>query len=142
MKGPTPLLLGALAAIVLLAVLAGARRRALLRAPGAFPAALLTPDGRRRGVIGRYDQAVLELASPWLPGRRAWRVARHRLEIERLPEPPAPGRALLRVHEAGAAPAQPFVLDVDEADAGAVRAWAEAGPSQASQSWWRAPGQA
>lgn len=142
MKGLVLLLFGVLAVCALLVLLVGARRRALLRAPGAFPAWVVDESGRRRRAVGRYDAERLWLTGRWRLSRTRWATARHLLDLNRLPQSPEPGRVRLGVGETDRPDGPSLVLEVDEADAGALRAWAEAGPSHACRSWWRAPGQA
>lgn len=132
MRGPALIVLtGVLAAILLLAIAGLMRRRALLRAPGAFPAQAHTRTGRRRRVIGRYDQRSLVLQGFWPVGPLAWRGERWGLELDRVPDAAPPGQAMLDVRGGS----EPVRLLVDEADAGALRAWCEAGPSRAAQFW-------
>lgn len=138
MKGPVLLLTAALAVIALLALAGWARHRALVRGPGRFDGTLVRPDGRRRRVVGCYGPRRLTLADRVVPEHVLWRGERWRLEIERAPGGTA-GRTLLHLADP-AGGAEPVVLDVDEAVAGAVRAWAEAGSSMAGQSWWHEPG--
>ena len=132
MRGPVLVILaGALAAIMLLAAAGVMRHRALLRAPGSFPGLALTEDGRRRRVVGRYDERLLVLSGIVPAARRAWRGERWSLQIDRVPGGAPEGQTLLQVRGGSA----PLRLQVDEAVAGALRAWCEAGPSPAARHW-------
>lgn len=133
MKGPVLILLwGALAVAGLLAAAWWVRRRALLRQQGAFPAVAVSATGARRRVVARYDERCLTLHAWWPARGSAWRGTRWALQMDRVPEAGAAGEAVLDVSGGTSA----VRLHVDEADAGALRAWCEAGPSQAGHSWW------
>lgn len=125
-------LAGVLAVIVLSASALAVRRRALLRTTSAFPAVLEGHGRPRERVIGVYDESCLRLTGRWMLVRERWRVERCDLQIERLPAADD-GRAVLELNGA----ARPVTVVVDPDDAGALRAWSEAGPSAASAFWRR-----
>lgn len=141
MRGPVLLLSGALAVFALLALAGWARHRALVRGPGRFAGVLVTDGGRRRRVVGCFRSNELVLSHHLLPERRLWAAERWRLEVDRLPAAEA-GRTRLRITDASGRSDDAVDLEVEDDVAGAVRAWTEAGPSQAGQSWWRPPGAA
>ena len=137
MRGPVLIVLvGVLAVLGLLAVAGLVRHRALLRAPGSFPGIAVTGRGRPRRVIGRYDERVLVFNGFMPAGPLAWRGERWALQMDRVPDAAPEGQTVLDVRGGS----EPVRLTVDEADAGALRAWCEAGPSQAAQLWWRGDG--
>lgn len=141
MKGPVLLLVAASAVLALLAFAAWMRHRALVASPGVFDAVFVGDDDRRRRVVGRYGEDRLSLAPRWLPERPCWSARRWDLDITRRPAEVAE-RSRLEIGGAGSAADAVVALEVDDAVAGAVRAWAEAGPSQAGHAWWHPPGQA
>ena len=136
MRGPVLLLSGALRALA-----GGARHRALVRGPGRFAGVLVTDGGRRCRVVGCFRSHELVLSHHLLPERRLWSAERWRLEVDRLPAAEA-GHTRLRITDASGRSDDAVDLEVEDDVAGAVRAWTEAGPSQAGQSWWRPPGAA
>ena len=87
---------------------------------------------RRERVIGLYDESRLRLTGRWRLSRERWSADRSRLQIDRLPADEA-GRAVLEL----SAGTRPVRVVVDPDDAGALRAWSEAGPSAASSFWRR-----
>lgn len=123
-------LAGVLTVIVLSAVALAVRRRALLRTTSAFSAVLEAEGRPRERVIGVYDQTRLCLTGRWMVSRQRWCVDRCRLQIERLPAA-QDGRAVLELSGGD----RPVRVVVDPDDAGALRAWSEAGPSAASSFW-------
>lgn len=137
MQGPVLVLVAASAVLALLALAAWMRHRTLVSSPGAFDGVVVGEGGRRRRVVGRYGEDRLSLASRWLPERTCWSARRWDLEITRAPAETA-GRTRLEIGTAGAA----VTLEVEDAVAGALRAWSESGPSQAGHSWWHPPGRA
>ena len=123
-------LAGVVTVIVLSASALAVRRRALLRTTSAFPAVLERPDRPRERVIGVYDETCLRLSGRWMLSRERWSVERCRLQIDRRPAA-EDGRAVLELNGGE----HPVTLIVDPDDAGALRAWSEAGPSAASSFW-------
>ena len=118
------------AVIVLSALALVMRRRALARVTAAFPAVLEREGLGRERVIGVYDESRLRLTGRWRLSRERWSADRSRLQIDRLPADEA-GRTVLEL----SAGARPVRVVVDPDDAGALRAWSEAGPSAASSFW-------
>lgn len=118
------------AVIVLSALALVMRRRAFARVTAAFPAVLEREGPGRERVIGVYDESRLRLTGRWRLSRERWSADRSRLQIDRLPVDEA-GRTVLEL----SAGARPVRVVVDPDDAGALRAWNEAGPSAASSFW-------
>ncbi|MDN5693070.1 MAG: DUF2550 family protein [Micrococcaceae bacterium] len=125
-------LAGVLAVFALSASALAVRRRALLRTSAAFPAVLEGHGRPRERVIGVYDETRLLFTGRWMIRRERWSVGRCDLQIDRLPVA-ADGRAVLELD--GGRGSVTVVVDPD--DAGALRAWSEAGPSAASSFWRR-----
>ena len=134
------LLVAAPAVLALLVLAAWLRHRTLVASPGAFDGVLVGDDGRPRRVVGRYGEDRLSLASRWLPERTCWSARRWALEISRAPAGTA-GCSRLEIGATGGVGAA-VTVEVDDAVAGALRAWSESGPSQAGHSWWHPPGRA
>ena len=104
-----------------------------LRLTGPALRAVLEREGPgRERVIGVYDESRLRLTGRWRLSRERWSADRSRLQIDRLPADEA-GRTVLEL----SAGARPVRVVVDPDDAGALRAWSEAGPSAASSFWRR-----
>lgn len=133
MKGPV-LVIAAVAAGVILLALWLIRHRALSASPGTFPAVSSDPRGRRRRVVGQYDDDTLCLfRRASFAVRPLWSAERCGLDLERVEAPDLPETsARVRVTDSR----DSFTLDLDEADASGLRAWIESGPSLASQPWW------
>lgn len=125
-------LAGVLAVFALSASALAVRRRALLRTSAAFPAVLEGHGRPRERVIGVYDETRLRFTGRWMIRRERWSVGRCDLQIDRLPVA-EDGRAVLELD--GGRGSVTVVVDPD--DAGALRAWSEAGPSAASSFWRR-----
>lgn len=125
-------LAGVLAVFALSASALAVRRRALLRTSSAFPAVLEGHGRPRERVIGVYDETRLLFTGRWMIRRERWSVGRCDLQIDRLPVA-EDGRAVLELD--GGRGSVTVVVDPD--DAGALRAWSEAGPSAASSFWRR-----
>lgn len=125
-------LAGVLAVFALSASALAVRRRALLRTSAAFSAVLQGHGRPRERVIGVYDETRLLFTGRWMIRRERWSVGRCDLQIDRLPVA-EDGRAVLELD--GGRGSVTVVVDPD--DAGALRAWSEAGPSAASSFWRR-----
>ena len=125
-------LAGVLAVFALSASALAVRRRALLRTSAAFPAVLEGHGRPRERVIGVYDETRLLFTGRWMIRRERWSVGRCDLQIDGL-RVAEDGRAVLELD--GGRGSVTVVVDPD--DAGALRAWSEAGPSAASSFWRR-----
>lgn len=138
--------IAAVTAGVILLVLWLIRRRALgASAQACFPVQVREGLARpRRGQI-RYDEdeirltGMLGMAGP--TALRLWSAPRHAVDMERLPGQTAQGQAPALVRLTGGRDRRgdrtSLVVELDEADACALRAWVESGPSMAGHAWWQ-----
>ena len=133
MKGPVLVIAAVAAGAILLAVWL-IRHRALMASAGTFPAVGTDRRGRRHRVVGQYDDDTLRLFRSYsCKVRPAWSAQRCGMDLERVHADDLPETAVrVRVTDSKAS----FTLDLDPADASGLRAWTEAGPSQAVQPWW------
>ncbi|QCU78411.1 DUF2550 family protein [Citricoccus sp. SGAir0253] len=126
------------AAVLVVAFMVGWRWRTLVRTPGTF-SARVRPAGRSgRGarVIGRYDEAGLDLMSVWsVDPRPRWRAARHLLHLRRSGPGRQDGSVVVRV-DGGPSPID---LDMDSDACAGLSAWIEAGPVAGLGTWREVP---
>ncbi len=126
------------AAVLVVALMVWWRWRTLVRTPGTF-----TARARRAGdegvgtrVIGRYDEAGLDLMTVWsIDPRPRWRAARHQLRLRRGDPGRQDGSVVVRV-DGGPSPID---LDIDDDACSGLSAWIEAGPAVGFGTWRDVP---
>jgi hypothetical protein len=126
------------AAVLVLAFMVWWRWRTLVRTPGTFTARARPADERGAGtlVIGRYDEAGLDLMTVWsIDPRPRWKAARHQLRLRRGAPGRQDGSVVVRV-DGGPAPID---LDIHTDDCSGLSAWIEAGPAVGFGTWREMP---
>jgi hypothetical protein len=126
------------AAVLVVAFMVWWRWRTLVRTPGTFTARARRAGEDRTGtlVIGRYDEAGLDLMSVWsIDPRPRWKAARHQLRLRRGDPGRQDGSVVVRV-DGGPSPID---LDIDADACSGLSAWIEAGPAVGFGTWREMP---
>lgn len=136
--GWTALVAAVVAAVLAVAFMLWWRWRTLVRTPGTFTARVRPAGGSGSGtrVIGRYDEAGLDLMTVWsIDPRPRWKAARHQLRLHRGEPGRQAGSVLVRV-DGGPTPIE---LDIDADACSGLSAWIEAGPAVGFGTWRELP---